>query len=304
MNRRESIQTIGLAAAALAIPQFACVREKKSETDFRFCLNTSTINGQKLGIRKSIEIGAQAGYDSLEVWVRDVQAYIADGNSLAGLTQHIRDAGIEIANAIGFAPWMSDVDEVSKKGFEQMRNEMEMMATIGCTRIAAPPAGQFIQTELNLFEAGEKYRRLIELGRSMGVMPQLEFWGASPVLYQMGQIMMIAAVANDPDVRLLPDVYHMFRGGSGYNTLKMLSGNMIEVFHLNDFPAHIPRTEQKDADRVYPGDGAAPMKQIFEDLTRMGGIKHLSLELFNPGYWEEDPLMVAKTGLAKMKKFV
>ena len=28
----------------------------------------------------------------------------------------------------------------------------------------------------------------------------------------------------------------------------------------------------------------------------------LSLELFNPEYWKQDPLLVAKTGLEKMKK--
>ncbi|GAI21959.1 unnamed protein product, partial [marine sediment metagenome] len=30
----------------------------------------------------------------------------------------------------------------------------------------------------------------------------------------------------------------------------------------------------------------------------------LSLELFNPTYWKQDPLTVAKTGLAKMKTAV
>jgi hypothetical protein len=36
----------------------------------------------------------------------------------------------------------------------------------------------------------------------------------------------------------------------------------------------------------------------------MGGEKVLSLELFNRTYWEQDPLEVAKTGLAKMKAAV
>jgi 2-keto-myo-inositol isomerase len=115
---------------------------------------------------------------------------------------------------------------------------------------------------------------------------------------------MIAAVAGDPDVRLLPDVYHMFRGGTDYNTLKMLQGHTIEIFHMNDYVAHIPGHEQTDADRVYPGDGAAPMQQIMDDLKAMGGIKYLSLELFNRKYWEQDALTVARTGLEKMKKFV
>lgn len=304
MNRRESLQMIGLTTAALVIPQVACSNNGKKETQFRFCLNTSTISGQKLGLKATIETAARAGYDSLELWVRDIQGWLEEGSSLSSLSGFIKDNGLEVANAIGFAPWMSDDDEISTRGFNQMRTEMEMMAELGCKRIAAPPAGDFKNQEINLFLAGERYRRLLELGRQTGVMPQLEFWGASKVLYHMGQVMMIAAVANDADARLLPDVYHMFRGGSGYNTLKMIQGHTIEIFHMNDFPAHIARTDQKDADRVYPGDGAAPMKEIIEDLKNMGGVKYLSLELFNTDYWQQDALTVAKTGLEKIRQFI
>jgi sugar phosphate isomerase/epimerase len=81
----------------------------------------------------------------------------------------------------------------------------------------------------------------------------------------------------------------------------MLSGEAVEVFHMNDFVNSIPREKQEDKDRVYPGDGAAPMTQILSELKRMGGKKVLSLELFNQDYWKQDPLLVAKTGLEKMK---
>jgi sugar phosphate isomerase/epimerase len=142
---------------------------------------------------------------------------------------------------------------------------------------------------------------LLDLGRETGVMPQLEFWGSSPVLWHLGQVLMIAAVANDPDVRILPDVYHLFRGDSGFNGLKMLNGKLIEVFHMNDYPSDKSREEQNDADRVFPGDGSAPIHNIVRDLKNMGGEKVLSLELFNRSYWDKDPLQIAKTGLKKMK---
>ncbi len=304
MNRRESLKAIGLATAGLMFPKTGVNFSGKEETNFRFCLNTSTISGQNLGLKQNIEIASRAGYDSLELWIRDIQEYLDDGNSLTSLNRYIRDTGIEIANAIGFSPWLSDIYETSERGFSQMRVEMDMLASIGCTRIAAAPAGEFEHSELNLFEAGEKYRRLLDLGRETGVTPQLEFWGSSPVLFHMGQIMMAAAVADDAGVRLLPDVYHLFRGGSGFESLKMLQGNMIEVFHINDYPGGKPREEQNDADRIYPGDGAAPMNQIYADLKAMGGVKYLSLELFNRTYWQQDALEVAKTGLEKMKQFL
>jgi len=70
---------------------------------------------------------------------------------------------------------------------------------------------------------------------------------------------------------------------------------------LNDYPADPPRETIGDRDRVYPGDGIAPLTQIIRDLYANGGRAFLSLELFNPNYWKQDPLEVAKTGLAKMK---
>ena len=267
---------------------------------FRYCLNTSTISANNPGLLKYIEIASKAGYDGIEVWVRDVEEALKAGQSLSSIKQFTDDHGIVVENAIGFAPWLAE----GEGGLIQMESEMQMLAGIGCRRIAAPPAGLPSEKELDLFAAGDKYRSLLDLGRNTGVMPQLEFWGSSPVLWHLGQVLMIAAAADDPDVKILPDVYHLFRGASGFNALKLLSGNLIDVFHMNDYPENKPREEQVDADRVYPGDGIAPMHQILTDLKNMGGEKILSLELFNRAYWEEDPLLVAGTGLAKMKSLV
>jgi sugar phosphate isomerase/epimerase len=278
------------------------MREEKqvANSNFKYSLNASTISGQTQDLLKQIEISAEAGFDFIEVWVRDVKSYLEKGNSTKDLRKYIEDKGIQVSSAIGFAPWMTGGEE----GFRQMEEEMKMLAEIGCPRIAAPPAGVDSSHILDLFETGEKFSELIELGRQSGVMPQLEFWGSSKVLWHMGQVLMIAAIANDPDVKILPDVYHLFRGGSGFESLKMLNGKLIDVFHLNDYPAGIEREEQNDSDRVYPGDGVAPLSQILGDLKAMGGEKILSLELFNRSYWEEDALDVAKKGLSKMKALV
>ena len=299
LTRRNLFKTAGLATAAALLPQAGFAKSAKKDATFRFCLNTSTIRGQNPGLLKYLDIASEAGYDGVELWVQDVKQYLESGNSAQSLKKYIADRGLLVENAIGFAPWL-----VGPQGFAQMKTEMEMMASIGCTRIAAPAFGVPYDQPLDLTDAGHKYKELIALGRQTGVMPILEFWGASKGLYNLGQAMMITAVANDPDVRILADVYHLFRGDSGFDSLKMLSGNVIELFHMNDYVATIPREQQKDSDRVYPGDGAAPMKQILTDLKNMGGVKILSLELFNETYWKQDPLLVAQTGLRKMKELV
>lgn len=299
LNRRTLFKTAGLASLATVLPTIAFSKPDDKHAVFRFCLNTSTIRGQKPGLLKYIDIASEAGYDGVELWVEDVKKHLEAGSTASSLKKYIDDRGLKVENAIGFAPWL-----MGKEGMDQMKSEMEMMASIGCTRIAAPAFGVPADQPFDLMVAGQKYKQLIELGRQTGVMPQLEFWGASKVLYNISQAMMIASAANDPDVKILADVYHMFRGNSGYNTLKMLRGNVIEIFHMNDFVSTIPREAQQDKDRVYPGDGAAPMHQILTDLKNMGGVKVLSLELFNETYWKQEALVVARTGLQKMKELV
>jgi sugar phosphate isomerase/epimerase len=81
----------------------------------------------------------------------------------------------------------------------------------------------------------------------------------------------------------------------------MLSKTAVHVFHMNDYPAMPPRAAIKDSDRVYPGDGIAPLPEVFETLREIGYEGFLSIELFNPTYWQQDPLTVARTALDKLK---
>lgn len=306
MNRREALKSATVTAALsltapLAYSEDKEKPKKKPVDKFHFSLNTSTISGQKPGVEKYIDIAARAGYDCMELWIPDIKQYLNQGGTLPRLKKLLTNSKVPVVNAIGFAPWMTDDDTVRKTGFVQMKEEMEMMAALDCPRIAAPSFGINHPTVLDMFRVGERFKQLIDLGRQTGVMPQLEFWGAS-TFFHMGQAMMASAVANDPGARILADVYHLFRGNSGFESLKMVDGSMIEIFHMNDYPGTIAREKAEDKDRIYPGDGVAPIQQVLTDLRNMGGAKILSLELFNREYWAQDPLLVAKTGLEKMKK--
>ncbi len=48
---------------------------------FRYCLNTSTIRGQDVGIVEEIRIAAEAGYDGIEPWMGTINKYVEDGGS-------------------------------------------------------------------------------------------------------------------------------------------------------------------------------------------------------------------------------
>jgi 2-keto-myo-inositol isomerase len=304
LNRREVLKLSALAGVAALVPGSLLQASPAPKGPFRFCLNTSTISGQKPGLLQYIDIAAKAGYDGVELWINDIRDYLQKGNTIESLGAHLAAKKIKAENLISFTSWLSDDEATRKEALGQLEEEMKLMAAIGCRRVAAPPAG-IEQGKMPAIEkAGERYREILALGRKYKVTPQLEFWGASGTLFNLGQALSIAAAANDPDARILPDVYHMFRGGSGFDALKLVNGRAIEVIHINDYPANKPVQDQTDADRVYPGDGAAPLKKILGDLKAMGGVKVLSLELFNRDYWKEDAFAVAKKGLDKVKKLV
>lgn len=314
MSSKKISRRSAMATASLGLGGFITNRQhtsriekkvvQKSVKPFSFCLNASTLRGQNLGIVGELEVASKAGFDGMEVWINGIQAYLNEGGTLKELKMRIDDLGLKIEDAIGFAQWIVDDEEVRTKAMEQLKVEMDMLAQIGCGRLAAPPAGATNEAGLNLDAAGERYHAILDLGVEFGVIPQLELWGFSANLHKLSQVVYVAAESGHPAARILPDVYHLYKGGSNFHSLKLLNPDIVEIFHVNDYPASPSRIEMNDSDRVYPGDGVAPMQQILSDLKNERETTVLSLELFNKGYWAQDALEVAKTGLAKMKASV
>ncbi len=271
---------------------------------FRYCFNTSTIRGQKLSLVQEIDIAAQAGYQAIEPWVSEIEAHARDGGSLSDLKKLIIDRGLSVESAIGFAEWIVD-DEVRRaRGLEQARRDMDLVQQIGGKRIAAPAAGATDVSDIDYLKVAKRYRALLEIGDRMGVVPQVEVWGFSKTLHRLGQAVLVAIESGHPQACVLPDVYHIYKGGSDFTGLKLLSGTAMHVFHANDYPADPPRETINDSDRVYPGDGVAPWSDILRTLREINFDGYLSIELFNPNYWRQDPLEVARTALAKMQSLI
>jgi sugar phosphate isomerase/epimerase len=271
---------------------------------FGYCLNLSTIRGQKLPLEKEVEVAAKAGYQAIEPWMNKIDDYSKRGGSLSELGKRIADLGLTVESAIGFAEWIVDDDARRARGLEQAKRDMAALREIGGKRIAAPPAGATDQTDLNLFRAAERYAALVDLGEKMDVIPQVEVWGFSKCLSRLGETTFVAVESGRAKACILPDVYHIYKGGSDFAGLGLLSGSAVHVFHVNDYPAEPKRDTINDSHRVYPGDGVAPLSQIFRMIHTAGFRGFLSLELFNPQYWKKDALDAARTGLEKTRESV
>lgn len=271
---------------------------------FRYCLNTSTIRGQKLGIVQEIEITAKAGYDGIEPWFNELDEYVKNGGTLSDLRKRIADHGLTVESAIGFAAFLHEDEGERKKGLDEAKRCMDIVRQIGGERIAAPPVGVTDKTGLDPYVLAERYGKLCALGQEMGVLPQLELWGFSKTLCRLGEVAFTGTEAAHPFACYLLDVYHIFKGGSQFGGLAMFPGNKMFNFHINDYPGDPPRATIADKNRVYPGDGIAPMTDILKMLHTNGYRGALSLELFNESYWKQDAFEVARTGFEKTRACV
>ena len=158
---------------------------------------------------------------------------------------------------------------------------------------------------IDLLRVAERYRKLLELGDRVGSCSRGRGLGRIRTLGRLGEAAQVAIESGRPRTCILPDVFHLYKGGSPLEGIKLLGPAAIHVFHVNDYPAHPARQKLTDADRVFPGDGIAPYKTLLRDIRSTAGFQvMLSLELFNRDYWKQDPQLVLTRGLEKMKALV
>jgi sugar phosphate isomerase/epimerase len=291
----------GAVAARVAFADLPAATEP-----FGYCLNTATIRGQSLSLVEQVELAARAGYRGIEPWVRDLEAFAQSGGDLKDIAKRVHDRGLSVESAIGFAEWAVDDEARRRKGLEQARRDLSLVAQIGGKRLAAPPAGVNDRTEssANLHKIAERYRRLSEVASDFGVVPQVEIWGFSRAVPRIGDAMLVAMESGYARACVLADIYHLYKGGSDFGWVHLVGPAAFGVIHVNDYPAKPVRAEITDAYRVYPGDGVAPLASFFRDLIAIGFRGMLSLELFNREYWRQDALAVARTGLDKLRAVV
>lgn len=300
LTRRELLASAGAAAAALALGRPAPAQEGGSTADWTVSLNTSTIRPASLDDK--IRAAEAAGYDGIELWSNELTDHVNAGGSLDDLGRRLADAGLLVPNIIGLWDCMPESDDDRPATLDRVKRQMEDAARVGAEHIAAVPTPD--RPGIDLLWAAERYRELLEVGEEFGVTPAVEFVGFFKGISRLGQATMIALETDHPKACLVADTFHLFRGGSGFNGIRHLSGDFIACFHINDAPAEPPREEQRDGHRVMPGDGHLPLVQLLRDLRGIGFYGPLSLEIFSKEYYEQDPLQVAKLGISKIRRLI
>lgn len=301
ISRRKAITT-GLTGSLAAIGGYAFTSnskdmpiafglKEKKKLPFRISLNASTLLHYELDVDVQIDLVANAGFDGIELWMRNIKTYLEKGGNTADLKNKLQARGLVLENIIGFSKWCSDDAEERKKAIDQLHEEMQITAGLGGTYIAAPVQGINSLDRTKYDAYAERYAAILQLGDETGVIPIMELWGMG-ALNKVADCAQIAIASGHPKATILLDFYHVYRGGNDWDTVDILNGRKLPVIHMNDYPATPAYDQLKDSDRVLPGEGVCPFDAVIPKLYDAGFRGGFSVELFNKGYWET---MDAKT---------
>ncbi len=307
-----------LAAGAAALPAAASVslarsspvraepvrpRYQDGRSPWPICLDTATIRPSSL--LDKIRIASEAGFDAIEPWEGELNDFENSGGDLKDLGKRIRDAGLMVPSVIGLWNAIPPTREAFDASLVDSRRRMRQAAAIGAEHIQTIPQPARPWREFDPFWAAARYRELLEIGlNDYDINPAMVFVEFLEGSRTLGQASQIAIDADHPKAKVIPDVFHMLIGGSGFNGLRHMRGDFIAIFQFNDAPAEPAKDELQDSHRVYPGEGILPLEQCLRDLAAIGYTGCVSLELYNPGYWAQDHLEVARTGLAKTVRVI
>ena len=263
----------------------------------RYCLNSSTIRPTPL--LEKIRVAGAAGYEGIELWSDDLTKHVEEGGSLQEVKQALADAGLQVPTLIALHGWLGSTGKAHTEALEEAKRCMAQAVEVGAPHIiASPPMEPF-----DLGRGGADYRELLEIGREIGVAPAMEFLGFMKSVYTIDQAWRIVEEADHPDSTIVMDPFHILRGGGPIESISRVPGEKVAIWHWNDVPTGKPVAEQTDADRVLPGEGIGPLREIERLALEQGYEGFVSLELFNPELWERDAEEVARIGLERMRVY-
>ena len=264
--------------------------------DFVYCLNSSTI--RPTPILEKIAVAGETGYQAIELWHDDIDLYLLTGGELADIRKAADDHGLQLPTTIFLKGWWDTEGEEYQQEIDEIRRRLNQTAELGIPyAIAGPPLGSVD------FQLGARqFAKLLEVGREFGVQTIMEYLGFSDEVNTIEAALQVMDGSGDPTATTVLDPFHCFRGGGSIESISKLTSEQIAISHFNDSPADPPREQQHDPDRVMPGDGIVDLKRYCDLLREVGYDRWLSLELFRPDLWEQDPRDVCREGLEKMQE--
>lgn len=256
----------------------------------RFCLNPITLGERDFPV--AIEASAKAGFRAVELWLPHVEKFIAGRRTAGEARALLKDHGLEAAGACFVAGLITSTGDAKRKAFDEAKARFELCQELGARTIVCVGDGPATPTLDDYHSAAEQTREVCDLAGSFGLAVALEFVAGFPFIGTLATAAKVVSDADHGNLGILFDCFHFWTGRSKMEDFDALRGAPIAFVHLND-AANLPRELLRDSDRVLPGQGCFPLREIVRRINATGYDGYYSLELFSPELWAADPFEAA-----------
>ncbi len=268
----------------------------------KIALNGATTMNADL--ETDIRAAAAAGYDLIEFRSNKLYDYLKT-NSVVDLKALLAEAtvGVLSINTLEHITWRSDEEYAGIKS--ECTRLCEISAAIGCPYVLSVPGSlrQGPKTEEEIIaESVRVLNDLADIAEPFGIKIGFEFLGEAENSVQTLDLgSRIVDLVGRDSVGNVMDTYHFYAGNSSYEAIDRLDPDKLFILHIND-AEDLPKDQLNDSKRLYPGLGILPIKEIKSHLDNIGFTGPVSVEIFRPEYWEQDPFEVAIKAKAATEK--
>lgn len=246
-------------------------------------------------LETDIRAAGEAGFDLIEIWAAKLRKFL-EFRSIAELKALLSGSNVEAysINSIEHITFRTLEDYASIKA--QCGELSAVAGELACPYVVVVPGKmpQNATEEIIIDESVGVLNELADISEPYGVSLAFEFLGQTDCSVQtLDLAKKIVEKADRKSVGLVIDTFHFHAGNSSFESIETLDASKLFIFHIND-AENLPKEQLTDAHRLYPGTGILPIGEIKRRLDKIGWDRTVSVEIFRPEYWEQDPFEVAK----------
>ncbi len=254
-------------------------------------------------LETDIKVASAAGFDLIEIWAAKLREFLKT-KTTAELKKLLEINKIEpySINSIEHITFRTAEDYAAIKAETE---ELSIIAEeIGCPYIVVVPGKlpEGATKDEIIEESVSVLNELGDIAEKHRVSLAFEFLGQTDCSVQtLDFCNEIVEKVNRTNIGNVLDTFHFYAGNSTFEAIENLKPEKLFIFHIND-AENLPKTELTDAHRLYPGEGILPIKEIKARFDKIGYDKMVSIEIFRPEYWDQDPFEVARKAKAATEK--
>ncbi len=285
VNRREFL---AMAAVPAIAQPFAAppVEPQDTEAGQMFvCMHGAT--GSMYDFRTAMEGWARAGIRAVEPDLPNVRRF-ADTESPQMARRLLDDLGLRAVSSSNQL-FLEESGPRRANSIEDLKWKVELAEIIGADRLVIPSAAGERHTVDDYPEVIDNLREAADIAAPHGVTLMVEFTRLSTLISNLRTALKVVREANHPNLRVMMDTFHFWSGMSKFEDLDRIEDGELHHLHFEDVPDDPPLEVFGQPDRVFPGEGIAPLGRIVEVLKRKGYSGPASLEMFSPQVRAMDP---------------